>query len=335
MRIATSLRHHLGATYETILEATSEAERLGYDCIFFPDHYLPTDSMRENPQGRFGPIDDDPAAAGPTDAWALLAGLARETSSIRLGTLMTSSTFRLPGPLAIMVAQVNQMSGGRLDFGIGTNWYEPEHRAYGIPYPSLGERFDRLEEQLAVVHGLWSTPRDQRFDFAGAHYSLEHAVPISPPASGAHAPIIIGGRGLVRTPRLAARYAAEANGQVIDGIDDVWPFFAACERACEEMGRDPATLSRSVIMRVCCGEDEADLERQARLTGYELGQLRASMFVGTPEALTEHLRGLEDLGITRVMLTRRLPIDLAGLRLIGAEVVSRLRDDAGVGTPRR
>jgi alkanesulfonate monooxygenase SsuD/methylene tetrahydromethanopterin reductase-like flavin-dependent oxidoreductase (luciferase family) len=143
-----------GATYDDLLRVARHAEQLGFDAFFRSDHYLAMD------------VEGLP---GPTDAWLTLAGLARDTSTIRLGTLMTSATFRLPGPLAISVAQVDQMSDGRVELGIGAGWYEAEHTAYGIPFPGTGERFDRLEETLAVVTGLWDTPTGETFDFEGRH----------------------------------------------------------------------------------------------------------------------------------------------------------------------
>jgi alkanesulfonate monooxygenase SsuD/methylene tetrahydromethanopterin reductase-like flavin-dependent oxidoreductase (luciferase family) len=140
----------MGATYDDLLAVARRAEETGFDAFFRSDHYLT--------MGGDG-------LPGPTDAWVTLGGLARETSRIRLGTLMTAATFRLPGPLAISVAQVDQMSGGRVELGIGAGWFEAEHSAYGIPFPELGERFDRYEEQVAVVHGLWNTPPGETFDF--------------------------------------------------------------------------------------------------------------------------------------------------------------------------
>src|SRR6266513_1881457 len=146
-----------GADYATLLSVARAAEELGFDAFFRSDHYLTMSGS---------------GLPGPTDAWITLAGLARETSRIRLGTLMSPVTFRLPGPLAISVAQVDQMSGGRAERGLGTGWFEREHTAYGIPFPSLGERFDRLEEQFAIVTGLWETPEGETFSFGGTHYEL-------------------------------------------------------------------------------------------------------------------------------------------------------------------
>src|SRR4051794_11037913 len=195
MRVATTLRHHLGATYERVREAAVTAERLGFHALYFPDHFLPTDAQR-GADGRVGTVGELGEPVGPADVWSMLAGLSRETTTIRFGTMMTSSTFRLPGPLAIMVAQVNQMSAGRIDLGLGTNWFRPEHEAYGIPFPSQRERFERLEEQFAIVRALWQEAPLERATFFGAYYQLKDAPAIPPPSGSRHARLISGGTGL-------------------------------------------------------------------------------------------------------------------------------------------
>src|SRR5271170_8030422 len=144
-----------GASYDQLLAVAGTAEDQGFDAFFRSDHFL-----------AMGGGDGLP---GPTDAWVTLAGLARDTTRIRLGTLVTSATFRLPGPLAVSVAEVDAMSGGRVELGLGSGWFEREHLAYGIPFGTRGERFDRLEEQLAIVAGLWATPPGESFSFEGAH----------------------------------------------------------------------------------------------------------------------------------------------------------------------
>ena len=185
-----------GATYDDLLRVAQTAEALGFDGFFRSDHYL-------HMGGDGGP--------GPTDAWTTLAGLARETSTIRLGTLVTSATFRLPGPLSVQVAGVDQMSGGRVELGLGAGWFEAEHTAYGIPFPEVGERFDRLEEQLAVITGLWATKPGDTFSHPGPHYPVTDSPALAKPVQPGGVPIIIGGAGRRRTPSLAARYAAEFN----------------------------------------------------------------------------------------------------------------------------
>src|SRR3954462_2692486 len=178
-----------GASYDDQLRVARAAEDLGFDAFFRSDHYLSMGDASGQP--------------GPTDAWLTLAALARETSTIRLGTLLSPATFRLPGPLAISVAQVDQMSGGRVELGLSAGWFEVEHTAYGLPFPPLGERFDRYEEQLAIVTGLWSTPLGQTFDFEGRYYRLSDSPALPKPVQDGGIPVIVGGRGPTRTPRLA------------------------------------------------------------------------------------------------------------------------------------
>ena len=185
-----------GATYDDLRKVAQRAEECGFDGFFRSDHFLAMDTE---------------GLPGPTDAWLTLAALAVQTSRIRLGTLVTSATFRLPGPLAIAVAQADQMSGGRIELGLGAGWFEAEHTAYGIPFPPVGERFDRLEEQLEIITGLWRTPVGERFTFHGDHYQLIDSPGLPKPAQTPGPPVIIGGAGPKRTPALAARYADEFN----------------------------------------------------------------------------------------------------------------------------
>src|SRR5436190_16345493 len=186
-----------GASYDDQLAIARLAEELGFDAYFRSDHYI-----------NFFAADGRP---GPTDAWTTLAGLARDTTRLRLGTLVSPITFRLPGPLAISVAQVDAMSGGRVELGLGAGWNDREHAAYGIPFPGTGERFDQLEEQLAVITGLWATPEGEQFSYPGDHYTIEASPALPKPTQRPGPPIIIGGFGPQRTPHLAARYASEFN----------------------------------------------------------------------------------------------------------------------------
>jgi len=174
-----------GASYEQLLAVAQATEALGFDAFFRSDHYL---SMGGD------------GLPGPTDAWVTLAALARETTRIRLGTLVSSATFRWPGVLAITVAQVDAMSGGRVELGLGTGWYDGEHTAYGIPFPALGERFERLEEQLAILTGLWATPVGEKFSYSGTHYTLEDSPALPKPLQQPYPPLILGGAGARRTP---------------------------------------------------------------------------------------------------------------------------------------
>src|SRR5664279_550805 len=216
-----------GATYDQLVTVAQAAERHGFDAFFRSDHYLV-----------MGGGDGLP---GPTDAWITLAGIARETTTIRLGTLVTAATFRLPGPLAITVAQVDAMSGGRVELGIGAAWYDAEHTAYGIPFPPMGERFERLEEELAIITGLWSAPDRGAFSFEGAHYRLEDSPALPKPVQRPGPPVIIGGWGPKRTPRLAAIYAAEFN-LAFASAEDTAAQFDVVREACRAQERDAGTM---------------------------------------------------------------------------------------------
>jgi F420-dependent oxidoreductase-like protein len=298
----------MGATYDDLLAVARRTEETGFDAFFRSDHYLT--------MGGDG-------LPGPTDAWVTLAGLARETSRIRLGTLMTAGTFRLPGPLAISVAQVDQMSGGRVELGIGSGWFEDEHTAYGIPFPSLGERFDRYEEQLAVVTGLWATPVGKTFDFEGSHYRLAGSPALPKPVQPGGIPIIVGGAGKRRTPRLAARYADEFNVPFSSAEDNA-RLFAGVREACVEAGRDPSSLVYSSALVLCIGRDEAEIARRAAAIGREVDELREHGVAGTPAEAVDVLGRYAEAGAERVYLQVLDLADLDHLDLVAAEVVPQL-----------
>jgi F420-dependent oxidoreductase-like protein len=298
-----------GASYDDLLAVARTTEEEGFDAFFRSDHYL-----------KMGNVDGRP---GPTDAWATLAGLARETSRVRLGTLVSSATFRLPGPLAITVAQVDQMSGGRVELGLGAGWYDDEHKGYGIPFPPLGERFDVLSEQLAIIHGLWGAPEGETFSFEGAHYALTNSPALPKPVQRPHPPIIVGGGGKRRTPELAARYADEFN-LAFRSLD---AFVAACERvraACDEIGRDPGELVRSAALVLCCGADEAEVARRATAIGRDPAELRRNGAAGTPAEVVETLSRWRDAGAQRLYLQVLDLSDLDHLRLVAADVAPQL-----------
>jgi F420-dependent oxidoreductase-like protein len=299
----------MGATYDDLLAVARRTEEAGFDAFFRSDHYLT--------MGGDG-------LPGPTDAWVTLAGLARETSRIRLGTLMTAATFRLPGPLAISVAQVDQMSGGRVELGIGSGWFAEEHGAYGIPFPELGERFDRYEEQLAVISGLWNTLPGETFDFAGTHYRLTGSPALPKPVQEGGVPILIGGSGAKRTPRLAARYAAEFNVPFASPGDNA-RLFAGVRTACAEAGRDPGELVYSSALVVCVGRDDAELARRAAAIGRDVDDLRANGVAGTPAEAVDILGRYAEAGATRVYLQVLDLADLDHLDVVAAEVVPQLR----------
>ena len=299
----------MGATYDDLLAVARRTEETGFDAFFRSDHYLT--------MGGSG-------LPGPTDAWVTLGALARETSRIRLGTLMTAATFRLPGPLAITVAQVDQMSGGRVELGIGAGWYAEEHSAYGIPFPELGERFERYEEQLAVITGLWNTPAGETFDFAGTHYQLSGSPALPKPVQQGGIPILVGGSGKKRTPRLAARYAAEFNVPFASAADNA-RLFAGVREACQGAGRDPGDLVCSSALVVCVGRDDAELARRAAAIGQDVEDLRRSGVTGTPAEAVDTLGRYAEAGATRVYLQVLDLADLDHLDLVAAEVAPQLR----------
>jgi F420-dependent oxidoreductase-like protein len=295
-----------GATFDRQLAVAQRAEATGFDAFFRSDHYL-----------KMGDVSGLP---GPTDTWVTLGGIARETTTIRLGTLVCSATFRLPGPLAVAVAQVDEMSGGRVELGIGAGWYDDEHVAYGIPFPPLGERFDRLAEQLEIITGLWRTPDDSQFSFEGKHYTVVGSPALPKPVQPAGPPIIVGGYGAVRTPRLAARFAREFNLPFAP-IEVYRDQIAKVEAACEANGRDPADLVHSVALVVCCGESESELERRAAAIGRRLdGDLRGNGAAGTPAEVLETLATYAEAGAERVYLQVLDLDDLEHISLIGERV---------------
>jgi F420-dependent oxidoreductase-like protein len=298
-----------GADYETLRNVAVAAEDLGFDAFFRSDHYLK--------------IGDVSGLPGPTDAWATLAALAVETSRVRLGTLMTAATFRLPGPLAITVAQVDQMSGGRVEFGLGAGWYEAEHAAYGIPFPPVGERFDMLEEQLAIITGLWGTQEGETFSFDGAHYRVSDSPALPKPTQRPRPPVLLGGSGARRTPRLAARFADEFNAP-FQSVQDSAAGFARIREACEAAGRYPASMTYSVAQTVCCGKDEAEFRRRAAAIGLEPAQAREHGLGGTPGEVAAKIAEFAEIGAERVYLQVLDLSDLDHLALIASDVAPQV-----------
>ncbi|MEV7286071.1 LLM class F420-dependent oxidoreductase [Streptomyces sp. NPDC093252] len=295
-----------GATYDTLLTVARATEDLGFDAFFRSDHYV-----------KMGSVDGLP---GPTDAWITLAGLARETRRIRLGTLMTAGTFRLPGVLAIQVAQVDQMSGGRIELGLGAGWFAEEHAAYGIPFPK--EKFGRLEEQLAIVTGLWETPVGDTFDFDGTYYQLKDSPALPKPAQS-RVPVLIGGHGATRTPRLAARYADEFN-MPFASIEDSERQFARVRAAAEEAGRKGDDLVYSNALVVCVGKDDQEVARRAAVIGREVDELKTNGLAGSPAEVVEKIGRYAETGASRIYLQILDLDDLDHLELISAQVQSQL-----------
>ena len=296
-----------GADYETLLRVAKAAEDSGFDAFFRSDHYRT--------------IMGEAGLPGPTDAWVTLGALARETSRVRLGTLVTSATFRLPGPLAIQVAQVDRMSGGRVEFGLGSGWYDAEHTAYGIPFPPLGERFDRFEDQLEIITGLWSTPEGATYSFSGKHYELTDSPALPKPAQD-KPPVIIGGHGAKRTPRLAAKYADEFNVP-FRHVADTGETYERVRAACTEAGRTKPMIY-SAAQTVCCAKTDAELKRRADAIGVPVDKVREDGLGGSPAEVVDKIGKFAELGAERIYLQVLDLQDLEHIELIAAEVLSQV-----------
>ncbi len=299
-----------GASYADQLAVAQVAEQLGFAAFFRSDHYV---AMSGD------------GLPGPTDSWVTLGAIARETSQIRLGTLVTSATFRYPGPLAVAVAQVDDMSGGRVELGLGSGWFAKEHQAYGIPFPSVQERFDRLSEQLAIVTGLWTTQPGETFDYAGKHYTIADSPALPKPVQRPHPPIVIGGVGAKRTPELAAAYATEFN-LPFTPIDVARTQIQRVAEAVAAAGRPADSIVYSCAFVLCVGRDEAEVGRRAAVIGRDLDELRSnSPLVGTPAEIVDNLGRWRDLGVQRLYAQVLDLSDLAHLKLLAGEVLPQLR----------
>ena len=309
MRLRIFTEPQQGASYATLRAVARAAEDLGFDAFFRSDHYL-----------KMGPVSGEP---GPTDTWATLAALAVETRRIRLGTLVTCATFRQPGPLAVTVAQVDEMSGGRVEFGLGAGWYEAEHQAYGIPFPPLKERFDRFAEQLAVITGLWSAQPGAPFSYDGRYYQVTDSPGLPKPAQRPHPPVIIGGGGKRRNPALAARYADEFNAAFVSAPDSA-ALFERVRGACSDAGRDPASIRFSAAQVVCCGKDEATLARRAAAIGRDLSDLRENGLAGSPAEIVDKIGTFAEAGASTVYLQVLDLSDLGHLEEIAAGVLPQV-----------
>lgn len=307
---------HQGAAYDELLRVAKAAENAGYDAFFRSDHYL-----------KMGDVSGWP---GPTDAWITLAGIARETTTIRLGTLVTAATFRHPSVLAISVAQVDQMSAGRVEFGLGSGYFAPEHRTYGIPLPDVGERFDRYAEQLEIVTGLWETPPEKEFDFVGEHYEILAAPGLPRPVQRPRPPVIVGGTGRRRTPALAARFADEFN-VIFTDADTAAGRFGRVDDEARRAGRDPTRIVRSAALLVAAGRTRADIRRRVATIVEKfpplaplVGQPSVNLF-GTPSEVVDAIgRYRETTGIGRLYLEMLDLADLDQLELIASEVKPQL-----------
>jgi F420-dependent oxidoreductase-like protein len=300
-----------GASYKALLAAARAADELGFDGFFRSDHFLPDDDFPETRPG---------GLPGPSDAWITLAALAVQTTRLRLGTLMTAATFRHPGPLAIAVAGADEMSGGRVELGIGTGWYEAEHRAYGIPFPGVAERFGRLAEQLEIITGLWTTPVGRAYSFSGNYYQLAGAPALPKPMQSPRPPVIIGGTGPRRTPDLAARYADEFNIPYAS-LPTTARQFERVRTACQAIGRAPDSIRLSATLSVCCGRDDREVRARARVLGQDPAQLRATGLAGSPAEILEAIGWYAAIGTDRLYLAVLDLADIDHLALVAEQVL--------------
>jgi F420-dependent oxidoreductase-like protein len=305
VRVRVFVEPQNGGTYDQQLAVAKTAESVGFDAFFRSDHYLTMSG------------DGMP---GPTDSWVTLAGLARETTSIRLGTLLSSATFRLPGPFAVAIAEVDAMSRGRVELGLGAGWFEQEHKAYGVPFYSVKERFDRLEEQLAIITGLWKSEPGSKFSFDGNHYQVTDSPGLPKPVQSPHPPVIVGGAGPRRTPDLAVKFATEYNVPFFPP-GDLAKQFALVKEGCERAGRDPSSIRFSAATTICCGANAKELERRAAKTGQPLENLRQYATAGTPPEVVDRLGEFCQAGAEAVYLQLLDMDDLDQIRLLGEDVL--------------
>ena len=308
MRLVIFTEPQQGASHNDLLRVATAAEDGGYDGFFRSDHYAA--------MGGDG-------LPGPSDAWLTLAALAVQTSRIRLGTLVSSATFRLPGPLAIAVAQADEMSGGRIEFGLGGGWFEAEHAAYGIPFPPVGERFDRLEEQLEIITGLWTTPTGSTYRFDGKFYQLSDSPALPKPVQSPRPPVIIGGHGKKRTPALAARFADEFNVP-FSKLEDIPAIYERVRAASAAIGR-PQAPAFSAAAVLCVGRDDAEVQRRAAAIGRDADEMRAGGgVVGTPAEAVEAIGRYAEAGATRLFLQVLDLADLDHIELVASAVAPQL-----------
>jgi F420-dependent oxidoreductase-like protein len=295
-----------GASYDQLLAVARTAEECGFDAFFRSDHVL-----------KMGAVSGLP---GVTDAWVTLAGLARDTSTIRLGTLVSPVTFRPVGGFAVAATEVDHMSGGRIEVGLGAGWYEGEHVAFGLPFPPVGVRYDLLEDQLAILHGVWSAPAGTQFELIGLTCTVNIEADTVRPAQRPHPPIVLGGQGGPRSARLAAAYADEYN-VAFSPAETMRGIHGKVRAACEEAGRDPATIVWSLGQVLCCGTTEAEVARRAAAIGRDVAELRQNGLAGSPAEVLEKLGRFADSGAERFYLQVLDLSDLDHLRLVAEEVL--------------
>jgi alkanesulfonate monooxygenase SsuD/methylene tetrahydromethanopterin reductase-like flavin-dependent oxidoreductase (luciferase family) len=295
-----------GASYDQLLAVAKTAEELGFGAFFRSDHLL-----------KMGNVSGLPAV---TDAWITLAGLARDTDSIRLGTMVTPVTFRGVGSFVATVAQVDAMSGGRLEIGLGAGWYDAEHRAFGIPFPAVANRYDLLEDQLEILHGTWSAPAGSTFEHRGATTSVAIAADTVRPAQSPHPPLILGGQAGARSARLAATFADEYNS-AFHSVETTKAVHDRVRKAASDAERDPASIVYSAAQVLCCGESEADIARRAAAIGREVDELRTNGLAGTPAEVVDKLGRFAAAGVDRFYLQVLDIADHDHLRLVASQVM--------------
>jgi alkanesulfonate monooxygenase SsuD/methylene tetrahydromethanopterin reductase-like flavin-dependent oxidoreductase (luciferase family) len=295
-----------GASYDQLRTIALTAEECGFGAFFRSDHVL-----------KMGAVTGLP---GATDAWITLAGLARDTTTIRLGTLVTPVTFRPIGMFAVAAAQVDQMSGGRVEIGLGAGWYGAEHQAFGLPFPAVSERYDLLEDQLAILHGAWTAAPGATFEHTGLTGEFAIAADTIRPLQQPHPPIVLGGQAGPRSARLAVTYADEYNS-AFSPVSDMKATHDRVRQACEVAGRDPSSIVYSAAQVLCCGKTEDELARRAAAIGRELPELRENGLAGTPAEVLDKLGGMADAGAERFYLQVLDLSDLDQLRLVAEEVL--------------
>lgn len=327
MRFALMIEAQQGCSYDDQLAIARRAEKAGFEAFFRSDHYTSFPGPADRPT---------------TDAWSVLAGIARETTRLHLGALVSPITFRYPGNLAKVIATVDQMSGGRIEVALGAGWNETEHLAYGLPFPPIEERAERLEEELAILHGLWTEP--DGWSFEGRHYAVGGSnfwpKPIDAPGrpradNGAPRPrVILGGEGSPRSMRMAARWADEFN-LTSAGPERVADRFEKLAETCRAAGRDPSTMTRSAMVGVLVGRDEAEVAARGRTMmnllevdpakGSEWFETRRGRWIfGTPDEARAMVRRFAEAGAERIMLQDFLPWDLEMVDLLGEELIGRV-----------
>jgi alkanesulfonate monooxygenase SsuD/methylene tetrahydromethanopterin reductase-like flavin-dependent oxidoreductase (luciferase family) len=326
MRFALMLESQQGLSYGDHVTIAKRAEANGLETLFRSDHFTSFPG---------------PTGQPTTDAWSVMAGLARDTDRIGLGVLVSPVTFRHPGTFAKVVTTVDEMSGGRIEVGVGAGWNDLEHRQLGLAFPPIGERADLMEDQLAILHGLWGEP--DGWTYEGHQVSIEgadfHPKPVDVPGrprtaiGGARPRLLVGGQGSPRSFRLAARYADEFNLSS-SGPDRARTAFAAVDAACASIGRDPATLTHSTMAGVLIGRDDSEMADRLAAAVQAFGsddddrdwldQRLERWIVGTPEQAQATVRRFEAAGVERIMLQDFLPWDLDMIDVMGEVLVGRL-----------